>query len=532
MPGLHRRGDRVCSCDAARDVAPVCIRGRDSSPLSFLRRGSAQERRVDVPHAEGGCGMRNIKRLLGLDALREQYAYADYPALGHTSARRSSERWVKTACGYCSVGCGMEIGVRNSKAVAVRGWEDHPVNLGKLCPKGLSEHHTLSAPDRAMHPLIKNDGRFERVAWEQALEVMVERVRGVQARYGRGGFGPISTGQLVTEEFDALGKLVQLGFGTRNFDGNTTLCMASAVSGYKRSFGSDGPPGAYDDFDTADVILLIGANLADNHPILCRRLEANREAYKIVADPRVTKTAMLADLHLALKPRSDIALLNGIARVLLDEGMVDHAYIDRHTTGFDELSAYLRKDWPLERAAAITGLEAETIAHVARIYGRARAGFIAWTMGVNHSTQGAETVRSICNLPLLTGQIGRPGAAPFSITGQCNAMGTRESGFASSLPGYRKFESAAHREELAALWGIAVERIPDQRGLAYPDIIQAAADGEIKALWIIATNPVVSLPNKRLLERALNNLEFLVVQDGLHPTPTSECADLILPAPS
>src|SRR5260370_22887728 len=170
------------------------------------------------------------------------------------------------------------------------------------------------------------------------------------------------------------------------------------------------------------------------------------------------------------------------------------------------------------------------MAHVARIYGRVRAGFIAWTMGVNHSTQGAETVSAICNLALLTGQIGRPGAAPFSITGQCNAMGTRESGFASSLPGYRKFESAAHREELAALWGIAVERIPCQRGLAYPDIIQAAADGEIKALWIIATKPVVSFPNKRLLERALNNLEFLVVQDGFHPTPTSEFADLILPA--
>jgi anaerobic selenocysteine-containing dehydrogenase len=474
--------------------------------------------------------MKDLKRLLGLDNLRDQYAYTDDPVLGHTSARRSAQHWVKTTCGYCSVGCGMEIGVRDGKAVAVRGWEDHPVNLGKLCPKGLSEHHTLAAPDRAIHPLLKKDGRFERATWDDALGHMVSRVRDIQARYGPQAFCAISTGQLVTEEFYALGKLVQLGFGTSNFDGNTTLCMASAVSGYKRSFGSDGPPGAYADFDAADVILLIGANLADNHPILCRRLEANREAYKIVADPRVTKTAMLADLHLPLKPRSDIALLNGMARVLLDEGLVDRAYVERHTTGFDELSAHINRDWPLERAAAITGLEAETIAHVARMFGRARAGFIAWTMGVNHSTQGAETVNAICNLSLLTGQIGRPGAAPFSITGQCNAMGTRESGFASSLPGYRKFENAAHREELAAMWGIGVERIPTTRGHAYPDIIQAAADGEIKALWIIATNPVVSFPNKRLLERALNNVEFLVVQDGFHPTPTTAFADLVLPA--
>jgi assimilatory nitrate reductase catalytic subunit len=474
--------------------------------------------------------MGRLGRLLGLDNLRDEYAYTDDPILGPTSARRAAERWVRTTCGYCSVGCGMEIGVRDGAAVAVRGWEDHPVSLGKLCPKGLSEHHTLAAPNRATHPLLKKNGKFERVSWNDALGEMVTRVRAVQARYGAGAFGVISTGQLVTEEFYTLGKLVQLGFGTSNFDGNTTLCMASAVSGYKRSFGSDGPPGDYDDFRTADVIFLIGANIADNHPILCQHLEANREAYKIVADPRVTKTVMLADLHLPLKPHTDIALMNGMARILIDENLIDRAYIDRHTEGFTELSAFLQKEWPVERAAAVTGLTAEGIAHVARVYGRARAGFLAWTMGVNHSTQGAETVNAICNLSLLTGQIGRPGASPFSITGQCNAMGTREAGFASSPPGYRKFENPAHRDELAQLWGIDTARIPTARGLAYPDIIQAAADGKIKALWIIATNPVVSFPNRPQLERAFANLEFLVVQDGFHPTPTSQLADLVLPA--
>src|SRR6266852_2435343 len=220
----------------------------------------------------------------------------------------------------------MEIGVRDGKAVAVRGWDDHPVNLGKLCPKGLSEHQTLSAPNRATHPLIKRAGNFERISWSEALAEMVSRVRDIQARYGAGAFGVIGTGQLVTEEFYTLGKLVQLGFGASNFDGNTTLCMASAVSGYKRSFGSDGPPGAYEDMEKADVILLIGANIADNHPILCQRLQANPRKTLIVADPRVTKTAMMADVFLPLKPGSDISLINGFIHILIQAGLIDREY--------------------------------------------------------------------------------------------------------------------------------------------------------------------------------------------------------------
>ncbi len=344
-----------------------------------------------------------------------------------------------------------------------------------------------------------------------------------------GALGVIGTGQLLTEEFYTLGKLIQLGFGTNNCDGNTTLCMASAVSGYKLSFGSDGPPGAYNDLATADVIFLIGANIADNHPILCQHLEANPNKFLIVADPRVTKTAMLGNLYLPLKPRSDIALLNGMAHVLIREGLINREYIDAHTNGFEDLKAQLAEYTP-EHVAQITGLTAETIVKVALLYGRAKAAFIGWTMGVNHSTQGAETVNVINNLALLTGQIGRQGASPFSITGQCNAMGTREAGFASSMPGYRKFEKREHREELAALWNIDVERIPQKRGMAYPDIIEGAVRGKIKSLWIIATNPLVSYPNQSILRHALGELEFLVVQEGFHPTPTTELADLVLPA--
>jgi len=226
----------------------------------------------------------------------------------------------------------------------------------------------------------------------------------------------ISTGQLVTEEFYALGKLVQLGFGTKNYDGNTTLCMASAVSGYKRSFGSDGPPGTYEDLRKADVILLIGANIADNHPILCQHLEANPSKTLIVADPRVTKTAMMADLFLPLKPRSDIALLNGLIHVLIRTGQIDRAYIDRHTSGFEELEKFVTKYTPAY-VSQITDLKEDLILKTAYLYGNAKAAFLGWTMGVNHSTQGAETVNAINNLALITGNIGRAGASPFSITG-------------------------------------------------------------------------------------------------------------------
>jgi len=471
----------------------------------------------------------NLKRILGLDTCADRYQYGIDAASGYVSAQKIPDRWVATTCGYCSVGCGMFIGVKDGKAVSVRGNPDHPVNGGMLCPKGLSEHHTIGAGSRATHPLLRRNGQLSRATWDEAIVTMAAAFCDVQARYGRDAVGVISTGQLVTEEFYTLGKLVQLGLGTKNFDGNTTLCMSTAVAGYKRSFGSDGPPGAYEDLERADVILLIGANIADNHPILCNRLRTNPGTTLIVVDPRVTKTAMLADLHLPIRPRADLALINGLVHIIIERGLVDRAFVERHTTGFDALRESVRGYTP-ERVAETTGLSADLIERVAMLYANARAAWIGWTMGVNHSTKGTETVNAINNLALITGNIGRAGAAPFSITGQCNAMGTREAGFASSLPGYRKFESAADREALAAIWNVPVERIPSARGLAYPDIIEAALEGKIRALWIIATNPIVSFPNLGVLRQALTGLEFLVVQDGFHPTPTSELADLVLPA--
>src|SRR5688572_27692232 len=342
----------------------------------------------------------NLKRMIGLDIRADEYAYAVDPVAGYISAQKVPDRWVKTTCGYCSVGCGMFIGVKDGRAVAVRGNPDHPVSRGLLCPKGLSEHHTIDATNRAKYPLLRlprrsaegaKAGAMTRVSWSEAIDTMATRFREVQEKYGRQAVGVISTGQLVTEEFYTLGKLVQLGIRTSNYDGNTTLCMSTAVAGYKRSFGSDGPPAAYEDFDTADVILLIGANIADNHPILCRRLQSNPHKTLVVVDPRVTKTAMLANLHLPIRPRADLALLNALIHVVIEHDLVDREYIERHTSGFDALRESVREYTP-DRAAEITGLAPELIYRTAWLYANADRALIAWTMGVNHSTKGTETV--------------------------------------------------------------------------------------------------------------------------------------------
>jgi len=469
-------------------------------------------------------GVAALTASLGLGTCSPGPQYVADERLGVLNTTRAPEHWVRTTCGYCSVGCGMLVGVREGKAVSVAGDPDHPVNVGRLCPKGLSEHHTLAAEGRLVTPTI--DGRP--TTWDQAVGTMVARSRRIQAEHGPEAFAVLSTGQLVTEEFYALGKLVRLGLGVRHFDGNTTLCMSSAVSGYKRTFGSDGPPGAYDDLDQADCVLLVGSNLADNHPLLAPRLLANRAATLIVVDPRVTKTAMVADLHLAVRPRSDITLINGMIKLIIDEGLVDRDFVAAHTEGHQELVAHVAA-YDLERVVTECGVDADAIRTAALAFGRAERGFVGWTMGVNHSVQGTETVTLLNTLCLLTGNIGRAGASPFSITGQCNAMGTRETGFTASMPGYRDWANPSDRAALASLWNVAVERIPAERGWAYPDIIDGILDGTIKGLWIIATNPPVSFPNRGRLEKALSGLEMLVVQDGFD-TPTTALADIVFPA--
>lgn len=466
---------------------------------------------------------------LGLGTHAEDYAYTADERAGVMSSSRAPTSWVKTTCGYCSVGCGIELGVRNGAAVAVRGDPDHPVNLGRLCPKGLSEHHTIAAPGRLTSPLVRSDtGALVPASWDEALARTAAGFASVIAAHGPGAVAVISTGQLVTEEFYALGKFVRGGLGLQHYDGNTTLCMASAVSGYKRSFGSDGPPGCYEDLALADCVLLLGANICDNHPLLAPRVLSNTDATVICVDPRVTKTAAISDIHLAIKPRTDIALLNGLLRVIFDEDLVDRAAVSTYADGLTELEAHLAT-WPAARAAAECGIAESALREAAFAFGRARRAMAAWTMGVNHSVQGTETVTLINALCLVTGNIGIEGGGPFSITGQCNAMGSREAAATASLPGYRNWDSPADRAEMAALWGVPADRLPTARGRAYPDIIEGIEVGEIRALWVVATNPPVSFPNRRRLEEALDRLDLLVVQDG-YETPTTVRADVVLAA--
>ncbi len=470
-----------------------------------------------------------IKEFLGLDIKEDKYALADDPLFGKISKEKKPDFWVKSTCGYCGVGCGLYIGVKNGKATYTKGDPAHNVNLGTLCPKGLSEHYMLYASNRTLYPKVKKNGKLTNVSWSEAYEKAFEGFKKVQEIYGKNAVAVISTGQLLTEEFYALGKFVQLGLDTRNYDGNTTLCMASAVMGYKQSFGSDGPVGSYEDIAKADAVFVIGANLADNHPIIVHHLMKNRKNKKIVViDPRRSKTARLADIYVPIKPRTDLALLNGLAYIIWEQGWYDERFIKDRAVGWREFVKHIQ-DYQPGHVAHITGIETKELYNLAKLYAKSEKSLICWTMGVNQSYQGTDTVSAINNLAIMTGKIGKEGCAPFSITGQCNAMGTREFGFTSSIPGYRKFESQKDREEFAALINVPVEKIPDHRGYKYAEIIEAIDRGEIKALWVVCTNPLVSFPNQKMLRRALKKLDILVVQDAFM-SDTAKIADVVFAA--
>ena len=342
----------------------------------------------------------------------------------------------------------------------------------------------------------------------------------------------VSTGQILSEEFYTLGKLTRGLIGTNNYCGNTTLCMASAVSGYKRSFGADGPPGCYDDFSHTDCLLAFGSNLPEQHPVIYWRLKEALERRKfpvIVVDPRVTMFAQFADIHLAVTPGTDLVLLNALAHVILEEGLADEDYMTAHCNGREDFHALVKSYDPLT-ASRICGIDADMIRHVARLYAGVDAGMSIWTMGINQSTHGSDGVCAINNLNLITGNIGKPGGTSLSITGQCNAMGTREWGSTSGLPGYRSLEDPVHREEVGKFWGVDPEFFPPQRGLAMTDIFPAIESGQVKALWLVATNPMTSMPNTGRMRKTLEKLEFLVVQDPYTDMESAQYAHAFLPA--
>jgi assimilatory nitrate reductase catalytic subunit len=443
--------------------------------------------------------------------------------------------WRYTTCGYCSTGCSIEVGVdAHGKGVAARGVGDGKVNQGKLCIKGIFEYELFDSPGRGLKPLQRDKPYepFRETTWDQGLDRLASEIKRIQAAYGRDAFAVLSTGQILTEEFYTLGKLTRGVLGTNNYDGNTTLCMASAVSGYKRSFGSDGPPGCYDDFSHTECLLAFGSNLPEQHPIIFWRMREAREKRwfpLIVVDPRVTMFAQFADIHLPITPGTDLVLLNALAHVILKEGLEDRAYIEAHTTGFREF-AELVEQYDPTTASRICGIDEDTIRNVARLYAKAKAAMSIWTMGINQSTHGSDGVVGINSLNLITGNIGKPGGTSLSITGQCNAMGTREWSSCSGLPGYRVLEKEEHREEIARYWGIDPEFFPKKRGLFMTDIFPAIETGQIKGLWVIATNPMTSMPNSPRIRKTLEKLEFLVVQDAYSDVETAQYAHLFLPA--
>ncbi|MCP5205772.1 MAG: nitrate reductase [Hahellaceae bacterium] len=445
------------------------------------------------------------------------------------------QEWKYTTCNYCSVGCSIEIGLdADKKIVTTRGHAGADVNRGKLCIKGLLEHELFTSPGRGTEPLIRERyfDKFEKTTWDHALDTTASKIKEIQAKYGRDSFAVVSTGQLMTEEFYTLGKLTRGCIGTNNYDGNTTLCMASAVSGYKRSFGSDGPPGCYDDFEHTHCLMAFGSNLPEQHPIIYWRLKEALEKRKfplIVIDPRVTMLAQFADIHLPITPSTDCVLINSMMHVIFKEGLHDEAYINAHTQGVEELKA-LVADYDPKIAQHACGIDEDTIRNVARIYAKAPAAMSIWTMGINQSTHGSDGVANINNLNLVTGNIGKPGGTSLSITGQCNAMGTREWSSCSGLPGYRALENEHHRKEIADFWGIDPEFFPKKRGLAQTDIFPAIETGEIKGLWLVATNPMTSMPNLPRIRKALEKLDFLVVQDVYEDVETNQYSHVYFPA--
>lgn len=443
--------------------------------------------------------------------------------------------WKYATCNYCSTGCSIELGLDVAgKVITSRGHAGADVNRGKLCIKGLQEHELFTAPGRGTDPMVRSrwQDEWRKTSWDEALDRTAEAIKRIQEQYGRDAFAVVSTGQLLTEEFYTLGKLVRGCIGTNNYDGNTTLCMASAVSGYKRSFGLDGPPGCYEDFEHTHCLMAFGSNLPEQHPVIYWRLKEAREKRKfplIVVDPRVTMFAQFADIHLPITPGTDVVLINAMLHVIFREGLHDADYIEKHTKGIEALREAV-KDYDPVHAQHVCGIDEDTIRLVARLYARAPAAMSIWTMGINQSTHGSDGVCNINNLNLVTGNIGKPGGTSLSITGQCNAMGTREWSSCSGLPGYRYLENEKDRREVAEFWGIDPDFFPTARGLAQTDIFPAIETGEIRGLWIVATNPMTSMANTGRIRKIMEKLEFLVVQDCYVDTESNNYAHVYFPA--
>lgn len=452
--------------------------------------------------------------------------------LGRVPARLKPSSTATSICGYCATGCQLKIHLdEHGGAVNLTPQPGYPVNLGMACPKGWQALDPLDAPDRATTPLLRDEsGELRPVDWPTALDAFVSRFKAIKHAHGRESVAFLSTGQIPFEEMAFLGCLFKFGMGFLHCDANTRQCMATAATAYKQSFGFDAPPYTYADFEESDVIVLVGANLCIAHPILWQRVMRNpRNPEIIVIDPRATETAQAATQHVALKPKGDLALLYSLAHCIIRDGRTDPESI-ANTEGYGDFAKFVSA-YPPESVAEKTGLTAEAIEELARtVSDSGKRVSWWWTMGVNQSHEGVRTAQAMINLALITGNIGKPGTGANSITGQCNAMGSRLFSNTTSLVGGHDFADPAHREKVAAGLGIPVENIPSEASLAYDQILAAAEAGTIKGLWIVATNPFHSWIDSGRLAALREKLEFLVVQDMYHSTESARVADLVLPA--
>jgi anaerobic selenocysteine-containing dehydrogenase len=451
--------------------------------------------------------------------------------LGKVPASKQPDATTTMVCGFCSTGCGLNIHLRDGQAVNLTPKTEYPVNLGMACPKGWEALTVLNAPDRATTPLLRDAGGTLRpIEWDAALRTFCSRFQEIQQKHGPQSVAFISTGQIPSEEMALLGSLTKFGMGMLHGDGNTRQCMATAVVAYKQSFGFDAPPYTYQDFEESDVIVLAGSNLCIAHPIMWQRICRNpHNPQIIVIDPRKTETAMAATLHLPLQPKSDLSMFYGLAHILIRQGWIDREFIDAHTTEFDEFAQHVEAFTP-ERVSADTGLDISVLERTARLIYEGKRVSFWWTMGINQSYEGVRAAQGLINLALMTGNIGRPGTGANSVTGQCNAMGSRLFSNTTNLLGGHEFEKPEHRQKVAGVLGIDPDRIPQQASWAYDKIIEGILGGKIKGLWIIATNTAHSWINQNAVKDILSRLDFLVVQDMYHSTETAQMADLVLPA--
>ncbi len=481
------------------------------------------------------------------DFLKASAAASALAGLGHPADALAApgERWVKSVCRYCGTGCGLYVGVRGGEVFAVKGDRDNH-NRGLLCLKGFLLPQIMTARDRCLHPMIRRGGKLVRASWDEALDLVASRLREALAAHGPGAVGFYGSGQGLTEETYAANKLFKAGLRSNNVEGNPRLCMASAVGGYTTTFGKDEPMGCYEDIDHADVMLLIGSNAAEAHPILfermARRKQAGQEVKVIVLDPRRTPTARIADLHLSFAPGTDLAVLNAMAHVIVAEGLVDEPFVKAHLAfgegkdvnrTWEDYRAFLAQYTPA-RAAELSGARAEDIVTAARWFGaKGRAATSMWCMGLNQRIKGVWVNNLVHNLHLVTGKIGLPGSTPLSLTGQPNACGGVRDGGALShlLPYGRVIANAQHRAEVEKLWGVPPGTIRPEDGKATMDLFQSLEQGELKVLYVMTTNPGQSLPNVDRYRKALEARKaFLVVAEAFHPTRTTELADVVLPA--